>query len=165
MAGRGTMSAGGPTGGAEMEARQMPKVTLYVPDEDPAVLDAAKADGEASLSSLFRRALHQEAACRALQAHGREMGRVELDVMNGEGMSRTISFYGREIADGDGVTIYLTRGGNLMFYYSGTDGCHYTVSKDLDSLKAKHLGEFYYDVISEAAEALGEAGPVLELDI
>lgn len=167
----------------------MPKVTLYLPDEENDLLEEAKRalGADASLSSLFRESLRRIVA--EFKAAKEGVQRVELPLFNalttdgGVVFSviemRPVAFTGKLLFREDAEhgwykEVYRTARGKLLFYF-GSDrpqdhGASYEIYESLDqATRAMSQDDpteerFERDFLQRVSEALGEPW-VQELDI
>ncbi len=168
----------------------MPKVTLYLPDEENDLLEEAKRvlGAEASLSGLFRESLRRIVA--EFKAAKEGFQRVELPLFNALTTDggvvysviemRPIAFTGKLLFREDDAEhgwykeVYRTARGKLLFYFGSDrhqdDGASYEIYESLDKAAQAMSPDdpteerFDRELLRHVSEALGEPW-VQEIDI
>ncbi len=154
-------------------AMTMPRITLYVSDDEKPTWDRAKALSDGSLSGFVtnavRDAVAQQERHDAASAAG-AMDRVELEVSG----PKRVRFTGRLLAElrdsGCEQRIYLKKDGQIVLWSESIDGASFKPFDSLDALREDN--ELWLDhptagplvqMLEEAYEEMGEDF-VIDLD-
>jgi hypothetical protein len=147
----------------------MARVNVYLPDDLAQELAEVE---DLAISAVCQRALREELkVMQAIVEAGKDMERIEVDVVDRRGGIRTKAFTGRWLVDDvdeeDGVgfcSVALTGRGRIAVYsgHVKDEDWRLSVYDDLDDAEA--AGESK-EAIADARGALTGENPVVELDI